>query len=139
VIEADIKTIKRHHLKTNKSLRDISAWQTRDEAWRIQHEKSDTKQFKEISAMLETLPTAEFIAKKIEDTIKITVNGKIDDVKLHLTKQDENLKALSDKIKPIDGARNWLAETGKIVLYLGALALAVGGILELLKFIGIIK
>lgn len=89
--------------------------------------------------MLETLPTAEFIAKKIEDTIKITVNGKIDDVKLHLTKQDENLKALSDKIKPIDGARNWLAETGKIVLYLGALALAVGGILELLKFIGIIK
>lgn len=149
MIEANIKKIikvqKTSRTKTAQELKTLSRRQT-------SHEKSNNKQFQGITDAISLLPTQDVITKTIQDTIKIVVNGKIDHltelvntvtdktdmVGEHLRRQDEvaatqaiAIRDLSDKIDPIDGARNWLADLGKVILYLGAIAAAIAGIIGL--------
>lgn len=142
MIENDLKQIKKvqtvSRTKTEKSLRTISNWQAK-------HAKQNNAQFSAIKASLATIPTQEAILETITVTIKSVVNGKIDTLNSkvdmvgeHLKQQDANLEVLSNKIKPIDGAREWLSDTGKIVLYIGAIAVAVAGVVELLQLFHII-
>lgn len=132
MIEADLKHIKKRSTTTSKAIKHIAAWQKN-------HEKDNATQFKEISTLITKLPTEESITNTIISSIQKTVNGKIDDVKIHLTQQDKDIEALSNKIKPIDGARTWLRETGQIVIYIGTFSLSIGAVIEILKYIGVIK
>ena len=124
-IEKNIADIKKSHSKITKTLKEISNWQ-------IQHEKDDAKRFKEISDAISMLPTEDGLMKAVQETMRITVNGKIDKVSEHLTQQDTNLAALSAKMKPLDGLRTWVWELGKVIIGAGALAGAGWGIIQFL-------
>ena len=132
MIENDLKSIRKHHTTTNKKLKVISDWQTN-------HEKEDNKHFKEINNAIKELPNTVLMAKAVQDAVQTTVNGKIDAIARHLTEQDANLEILSKKIKPFDGFRSYLIESARIIMYCGGLAIAIAGIMELLKMMGIIK
>ena len=101
--------------------------------WQVAHEKKDRADFKAIHKSLAGLPDTVAMAKAVADSVQTTVNGKIDKIAAHLTEQDVNLAALSKKIKPFDQTRTWLREAANIVLYIGGLAIAIGGIIELLR------
>ena len=134
------------HAKTAEELKVLSRRQAL-------HEKANTKQFTAISDAIKSIPTQEVILSTISDTIKVVVNGKIDKISEkvdmvgeHLKKQDSvaeeqgtAIKELSKKIAPIDGAKNWLNDLGKIILYVGAIALAVEAVVQILQFTHIIK
>lgn len=131
-LEKNVIAIKKAHTQTNKVLKEISKWQ-------INHEKEDSKRFQDIADSIAKLPSEQTITDAVAASVKVTVNGKIDAVKLHLDEQDAQMTIISNKIKPIDGARTWLKETAQIIVYLGTFALAITGIVELLHLIGIIK
>lgn len=142
MIEKDIRTIKERQkvsrVKTAQELKTLSRRQT-------SHEKANQKQFQSIAGAINLLPTQDVITKTIQDTIKIVVNGKIDKLQgdvteniskidmvgEHLKRQDIAIETMSEKIKPIDGAREWLSDAGKIILYVGSVALAVEAIIQL--------
>jgi hypothetical protein len=144
-IEQDIRIIKERTkntpTKTAKELKNLSRRQTN-------HEKANNKQFQIITTAIAQLPTQDVIIKTIQDTIKVTVNGKIDGIKgdveavtkkvdtvgEHLKEQDVAIEAVSKKIKPLDGAREWLNDLGKIILYMGAIALAFEAIIQIYHF-----
>ena len=131
-LEENIKQILKHRVATNKSLKDIASWQ-------VQHGKDDDARFKKIEDAISELPSVTVITVAVQDAVQKTVNGKIDKIALHLTEQDENLAALSKKIKPFDQTRTWLKEAANIVLYIGGLAIAIGGIIELLRLMKVIN
>lgn len=148
MIEKDLKIIRKNQVatrsKTAQELKNLSRRQTL-------HEKQNTKQFQTITTAISNLPTKELIAKSITKGIKTNVNGKIDALKIdvattnnkadligeHLKRQDLALEALSVKIRPIDGVRVWLSDAGKVILYIGAIALALVGIIKLLSILGV--
>jgi hypothetical protein len=132
MIEKDLQNLKKSHTKSNKVLREISAWQGR-------HEKDDNVRFGKIEDAIKLLPTAKFIATKIEDAVKVTVNGKIDKIAIHLTEQDKNMEDFRNSLKPWDTTRNWLYETGKIILYIGGVATAVYAIIKLIMWLSTMK
>jgi hypothetical protein len=107
--------------------------------WQIAHEKEDATRFKEIGDAIAKLPDTNAVAKAVADSVKVTVNGKIDAVKTHLDQQDVALEALSKKIRPLDSAKTWLQEAARVVMYVGGIAISIAGIIELLKMMGIIK
>jgi hypothetical protein len=131
-IETDIKAIRTSHAKIHKGLKDVATWQ-------MNHEKEDSKRFQEIGDAIKALPSEETITSAIAISVQKTVNGKIDDVKTHLTEQDKNMELLSKKIKPFDGFRSYIVETAKIIMYVGGLALSVTAIIELLRLMHIIS
>lgn len=130
-IERNIRSLKESHTKINKSLRQISAWQ-------VQHQKEDFTNFDKLEKAISKLPSEDLIKQTITETIKVVVNGKIDDVKAHLVKQDTNLETLSAKINPIDGFRHWLVMAANAIMYIGGIALAIAAIVELLKLMGVL-
>src|SRR3990167_10895230 len=93
------------------------------------HEGEDVKRFDEI-------PKKEDIEKAVAESVKITVNGKIDAIKTHLEKQDAMLISLDAKIKPFSQTKWFLTTAGKGLMYAGGLA---GAILGLLYFFREIK
>lgn len=117
---------------TEKSLKKISAWQ-------VKHGKDDDRRFEDITKSLAKLPTQDVITDAIEQSIKTTVNGKIDKIALHLTEQDKNMEALSKKIRPFDQAKTWIKELAQVIMYVGGLAIAIGGIIELLRLMHVIQ
>jgi hypothetical protein len=131
-IETDLKSIKKHHSKTDKVLKKLSAWQ-------MHHEKEDATRFGEMTKLLEDLPTEKMITDAVGKKVDITINGNLRDIKMHLTQQDKNLEEISKKIKPFDQTRTWFYETGKAILYIGALAIATGAIIELLILIHVLN
>ena len=75
-------------------------------------------------------------------TIEKVVNGGIReikkdvaDIKVHLGKQDEDIKRLSDKVEPLDGARTWMGGLVRAILYLGAFSVAALGIFKFLQLL----
>lgn len=128
MIENDIQGIKKSHLKTSKILKNIQTWQ-------IEHEKADQASFKQIQDAIKEIPSALFIQNAVADSVKVTVNGKIDKIADHLVEQDRNLEALSKKIKPLDSARTWFQELGRVIVYVGGISLALAAIIELVKLI----
>ena len=128
MIENDLKIIRKHHTKTNRSLKEISLWQ-------VTHEKNDHKQFKAINNAIQKLPSQQFITDAVAESVNKTVNGKIDAVKLQLDQQDIVMKDLIKKISPVDKARTWLYETGKVLLFIGAISGALLYVLKLLKIL----
>lgn len=121
--------------------------------WQVKHEKSDTLNFKSIRDLIAALPTEESIKDAIAASVKITVNGKIDAVSgkvdmvgEHLKRQDAAqaeqaiaIQDLSKKIRPFDQAKNWVRELAQVILYVGGLAIAVAGIVELLKLFHVVQ
>lgn len=140
-IERDIKVIKnRQTLTRTKTVQELKLLSKRQ----AKHERANIKQFASISAAIGQLPTQDVITRTIQDTIKTTVNGKIDGIKVdvagigdHLKEQDLAIEALSKKIKPIDIAKNWLAETARGLLYVGTLAAAVYAIIKVFHWLKI--
>lgn len=140
-IERDIKVIKdRQKLTRTKTVQELKTLARRQ----AKHETANIKQFASISAAISLLPTQDVITKTIQDTIKTTVNGKIDGIKVdvagigeHLKEQDLAIEALSKKIRPLDIAKNWLAETARGLLYVGTLAAAVYAIFKLFHWLNI--
>ena len=132
MIENDLKSLRKSHSKSAKVLKDIAAWQSA-------HEKDNDRKFEAITAAIGELPTTRLITDTIADTIKATVNGKIDKVSAHLAEQDVAIGELSDKIRPFDATKSWLVETSKVILYSGGIAAAVYGMIKLLHFINAIK
>lgn len=140
MIEKDIKEVKKIHKKIEKNINAIFDWQKK-------HQISDDetgREVTEIKEAIQNLPTEQ----GIKETIKITVNGKIDKVqaqneevkaqnenlKSHLEEQDKvqvqmqaSIKALSDKIQPLDGLRSWLTVFIKGLLWTCGVITAVGG------------
>lgn len=142
-IERDIKTIKqRQKTSKTKMVQEIKSLAKRQTI----HERANNKQFQAITVAIGLLPTQDVITKTIQDTIKVVVNGKIDgikndvaEVKNHLTDQDNAIKTMSDKIKPVVGGLAWLDDLVRVVSYIGGLAIAIAGIFELLKIIKVIN
>jgi tetrahydromethanopterin S-methyltransferase subunit B len=142
-IEQNIKSIRSHQTssraKTAGELKGILAWQK-------SHTAQNNKQFKQIGDALKSLPSEEVILKSISDNIKVVVNGKIDKLSLnvteigeHLKQQDVAIEEVNKKIKPVVGSMEWLNGLMKVVLYLGAFAAAIYGIVRLLMVLNIIK
>ena len=142
-IEQNIKSIRSHQTssraKTAGELKGILAWQK-------SHTAQNNKQFKQIGDALKSLPSEEVILKSISDNIKVVVNGKIDKISLnvaeigeHLKQQDVAIEEVNKKIKPVVGSMEWLNGLMKVVLYLGAFAAAIYGIVRLLMVLNIIK
>lgn len=142
-IEQNIKSIRSHQTssraKTAGELKGILAWQK-------SHTAQNNKQFKQIGDALKSLPSEEVILKSISDNIKVVVNGKIDKLSLnvteigeHLKQQDVAIEEVNKKIKPVVGSMEWLNGLMKVVLYLGAFAAAIYGIVKLLLVSNIIK
>jgi tetrahydromethanopterin S-methyltransferase subunit B len=142
-IEQNIKSIRSHQTssraKTAGELKGILAWQK-------SHTAQNNKQFKQIGDALKSLPSEEVILKSISDNIKVVVNGKIDKISLnvaeigeHLKQQDVAIEEVNKKIKPVVGSMEWLNGLMKVVLYLGAIAAAIYGIVKLLLVSNIIK
>lgn len=142
-IEQNIKSIRSHQTssraKTAGELKGILAWQAK-------HSKENQKQFKQIGDALKSLPSEEVILKSISDNIKVVVNGKIDKISLniteigeHLKQQDVAIEEVNKKIKPVVGSMEWLNGLMKVVLYLGAFAAAIYGIVKFLLVSNIIK
>ena len=142
-IEQNIKSIRSHQTssraKTAGELKGILAWQK-------SHTAQNNKQFKQIGDALKSLPSEEVILKSISDNIKVVVNGKIDKIYLniaeigeHLKQQDVAIEEVNKKIKPVVGSMEWLNGLMKVVLYLGAFAAAIYGIVRLLMVLNIIK
>ena len=147
-IERDIKVIKdRQKLTRTKTVQELKTLAKRQ----AKHERANVKQFASISSAINLLPTQDVITKTIQDTIKVVVNGKIDHltelvntttgkvdmVGEHLKEQDIAIATLSSKIKPLDIAKNWLAETARGLLYIGTLAAAVYAIIKLFHWLQI--
>lgn len=141
-IEQNIKSIRSHQTssraKTAGELKGILAWQK-------SHTAQNNKQFKQIGDALKSLPSEEVILKSISDNIKVVVNGKIDKISLnvaeigeHLKQQDVAIEEVNKKIKPVVGSMEWLNGLMKVVLYLGAFAAAIYGIVRLLEISKII-
>lgn len=122
-------------------------------AWQKKHEKENAAQFKKLSDTLATLPSKEENLAAIAGQIKITVNGKIDDIKAHLDRQDEAMataseertatkaaiEELSKKIKPLDTARTWATDGMKVVVWVaGTVAALSAGVAGALYLIGLI-
>ena len=107
--------------------------------WQVAHEKKDRADFKAIHKSLAGLPDTVAMAKAVQDAVQTTVNGKIDKIAIHLTEQDVNLATLSKKIRPFDQAKTWVKEAANIVLYIGGLAIAIAGIIELLRLMKVIN
>ncbi len=132
MIEKDLKSIKASHRKTSKTLKDIQSWQ-------IQHQKLDdgvASEVSEIKEFIKKLPTTD----DIKDVVQVTVNGKVDKanksieaVLEHLKEQDKAIQEVSAKIKPLDGARNWIMTLVKVILGIGGICVAIAGIMELLS------
>ena len=142
-IEQNIKSIRSHQTssraKTAGELKGILAWQK-------SHTAQNNKQFKQIGDALKSLPSEEVILKSISDNIKVVVNGKIDKISLniteigeHLKQQDVAIEEVNKKIKPVVGSMEWLNGLMKVVLYLGAFAAAIYGIVKFLLVSNIIK
>jgi hypothetical protein len=76
------------------------------------------------------------LIKDIELAVKVAVelqiNGNLRDIKSHLTQQDLKIEELNKKIRPISTTRNYLINTGKVILYLGGIALAIVAIIRLI-------
>jgi hypothetical protein len=128
MIESDIKGIKEAHRKTNKALKEISVWQTK-------HEKIDLETKEEILAKVFT---KDEMVLALGDAIDTKINGKLIGISKHLEQQDidresdrKMIEDLTTKILPLDGAKTWVWELGKVILYLGGLALALVGIITL--------
>lgn len=126
-----IKTQKVTRTKTSQELKNLSRRQAN-------HERENNKQFQSLNTAVTLLPTQDVITKTIQDTIKVVVNGKIDTLNAkvdmvgeHLKAQDVAIETMSDKIRPLDGAREWLSDAGKIVLYVGSVALAIEAIIQI--------
>jgi len=143
MIESDLKQIKKRQTisrtKTAGELKGILAWQK-------SHTAQNNKQFKQIGDALKSLPSEEVILKSISDNIKVVVNGKIDKISLniteigeHLKQQDVAIEEVNKKIKPVVGSMEWLNGLMKVVLYLGAFAAAIYGIVKFLLVSNIIK
>ncbi len=139
MIEKDIKDISKAHKKIDKTLKEISHWQ-------IVHEKEDDVRQEQVMEIIKSLPTTELITETIERTIKVVVNGKIDDVKKHLTQQDTlqlemqiAIKDLTDKVTPLDNTKNWFWSFGKGIVYIGAISAAIVGFIKLLQALNILK
>lgn len=140
-IEHDIKVIRKNQTLTRaKSGQEFKTIDRR-------LSKHD-KQFQTLNSAIGLLPTQDVITKTIQDTIKIVVNGKIDliDKKVdmvgeHLKAQDATaqtqgtaIKDLSEKIAPLDGAKNWLGNLGTIIIYVGGIALALEAVIQIYQF-----
>ena len=128
MIESDIKTIKKHHTTTNKSLKKIADWQKH-------HEIEDNIHFKEINDAIKNLPTEQAITEAVAKSVQVTVNGKIDKIALHLGEQDKNLEEFRKQLKPLDGTRRYIIMSGKVLAYILSLAIGFAAVVELVKAI----
>ncbi len=71
-------------------------------------------------------------------SVKVTVNGKIDAVKLHLDEQDKIMQDLIKKIAPLDGAKKWFSEFFQGIIYFGLVAGAIAAIVAFLKVLKVL-
>ena len=90
-----------------------------------QHEIADTVRFAQ-------LPTKEDITFAVKSAVEIQINGNLREIKSHLASQDEQLKLLV----PAQKATTWLQGLGKVIMYVGGVALVIVSIEQIL---GIIK
>ena len=121
MMEISIQQKSAHHSDLLKKIGSI-------EKWELLHEQQDDERFK-------LLPSKQDITKAVSDEIKITVNGKIDKIALHLSQQDENLAELGKKIAPIDGAKKWFGTFFKGIIYIGSIGVAIGGIVTFIQWL----
>ena len=127
-IETDVKKILKHRVATNKSLKEISAWQ-------VQHGKDDDGRFKKIEDAIGELPNTVMMAKAVADSVQKTVNGNLKDIEIHLGEQDKNMETLSKKVAPLDGTRKYIVMTGKVLAYILSMAIGVSAVIEIVKAI----
>lgn len=120
-------------------------------AWHTKHQKEDTKEFTTLKKALANLPTKDDIVKTLGDTVDVKINGKLIGLKEHLDRQDETmaiaaterasfqttLEELSAKIRPLDSARTWAGDLGKVILYVGGLAAAIAAIVYVTTLFGL--
>lgn len=98
-----------------------------------EHEARDVARFAEITESLREMVSIKNVEDAVSIAVRLTVNGKLDDIKVHLMEQDKRMKELSDKVAPIEGATTWISTLGKIILYIGALSVAVISIIKLIQ------
>ena len=70
------------------------------------------------------------ITEAVRDQVKITVNGKIEDVKKHLLEQDEKLEEMSkkiDELAPFVESKNVLVGLRKFVVWVATPATVIWG------------
>ncbi len=70
----------------------------------------------------------------VKKTIQTTVNGKIDDIKKHLERQDLILKELSDKIQPYEDAKTWFNQFKSGVVWVAGVVTPLSIIAAIFKF-----
>lgn len=70
------------------------------------------------------------ITKAVENQIKVTVNGKIDDIKGHLEDQDQTLKEMKEIIE----VKNGFKQIGKLIMWIAGVVGAIIGLIKLIKW-----
>lgn len=96
------------------------------------HEQNDINRFSKLTSIM---PTREDIIKVVGDTVDIKINGKLIKIQSHLENQDAVLKELNEKIQPFDNTTKWFTWTGTAAVKIGAVALAIIGIIKLIQML----
>ena len=81
--------------------------------WQIDHEKQDNQRFEKAFATITKLASKEDVVVAVKEAVETQINGNLREIN----------RQLAD-LKPVSLAKNWLWEAGKIILYIGALAMA---------------
>ena len=83
---------------------------------------------REIQGVKEELGTIkDVVVCAVTEAVKITVNGKIDRIKMQLDEQDKMLKKIGLDTIPAVTTFDWLMTGGKAVMWLCAAIASVGG------------
>lgn len=75
------------------------------------------------------------VNKVLPPAINKYVNGKIDEIKNHLERQDLMLKGMDEKIKPLDDTKKGAYFVYKFILGFGLLATAIFAIMKFIESI----